>query len=1100
MKDRKRLQKVLVSSLPLWVIAAAACSGTAFGQSSTIVPITVPGAVSVTVNDLGPSGHIVGSYQGASRRAFMYYSNSVVDLGTFGGTIAVANAVNAAGAVAGYSSRSGDRIFRSFRYTGGVLRDLGGLGGLTNSANSINSAGQITGHSTINDSIPTIRAVIHNGSALASIPTLGGNLGYGLKINDAGQVAGESTISGNSPTRVFFYNGAVRDLGTLGGSHSRFGDMNNAGMIAGYSYLPGDGQFHAFLHDGTAMIDLDTLGGSSSRASRINQNGDVIGDSTLPGDLVSHGFLFQGGPMRDLGHLGGDSSSARAINNLGQVVGTSLNASGRARAFLWENGVMNDLNDRLPASSGWELSEANFVNDAGQIAGTGFLNGQPAVFLMTLLVPSNQPPIANAGADVTVECTGALTTVRLDGRGSSDPDGDPLTYQWNVNGVALGAMAVLDVDFPPGSHTVTLIVNDPAEEVGVDTMVVNIVDTTAPSFNCPGAMTISVQGNCQTTVPDFITSLVIADTCDSAASLVRSQTPAPGSTVGVGNHQIVLTVTDTAGNVARCELTLTVADTTAPVFDCPAPMTVAAQQNCQAAVPDLVSALSATDDCTAAAALVRSQTPAPGTAINAGSHQIVLTIADAAGNAAQCVVTLTVTDSTAPIFNCPPPMTVSAQANCQAAVPDLVSSLAVSDDCTTMAALIRSQAPAAGTIVGLGNHQIVLTVTDASGNTAQCTMILTVADTTPPVLNCPAPITVSAQQNCQATVPDLVSGLAASDNCTASALLTRTQVPAADALVGLGSHQIVLTVTDAAGNVASCVVLLTVADTTPPVFICPSPMNLSALENCEAAVPDLISALNASDNCAAGASLTRTQIPAAGTLVGVGNHQVALMIGDAAGNVARCTVTLTVADATPPSFVCPEAIRLVADNNGQAALPNLLAELAVSDNCTASSQLLLIQQPAAGTLLSSGSHDVIISATDASGNSSRCTVRVTVAGAAQDTKPPVIRVVAANPACLRPTGEWVPVTIKVVARDDTDPNPDCRIVSVEVNQPDDPCDTTSPDWKITGKLTLKLRAENYSHKGPRVYTIRVACTDKAGNRSTKVTHVFVQKAKKCPPH
>jgi probable HAF family extracellular repeat protein len=75
--------------------------------------------------------------------------------------------------------------------------------------------------------------------------------------------------------------------------------------------------------------------------------------------------------MTDLGTLPGDVvfSSALGINNKGQVVGTSRDARGNQRAFLWQDGVMTDLNTLIPASSPLFLFAAQAINSRGQIAG-----------------------------------------------------------------------------------------------------------------------------------------------------------------------------------------------------------------------------------------------------------------------------------------------------------------------------------------------------------------------------------------------------------------------------------------------------------------------------------------------------------------------------------------------------------------------------------------------------------------------------------------------------------------------------------------------------------------------------------------------------------
>src|SRR5439155_13853190 len=80
--------------------------------------------------------------------------------------------------------------------------------------------------------------------------------------------------------------------------------------------------------------------------------------------------------------------------------------------------------------------------------------------LFSIEIASNRPPVANAGPDQVVECSGgAQATVRLDGSASSDPDGDPLTFTWTgAFGTRTGA--VVEVSLPLGVHIATLTVND----------------------------------------------------------------------------------------------------------------------------------------------------------------------------------------------------------------------------------------------------------------------------------------------------------------------------------------------------------------------------------------------------------------------------------------------------------------------------------------------------------------------------------------------------------------------------------------------------------------------------------------------------------------
>ncbi len=112
----------------------------------------------------------------------------------------------------------------------------------------------------------------------------------------------------------------------------------------------------------------------------------------------------------------------------------------------------------------------------------------------TVILP-NQPPVADAGMDVNLECTsGEGTPVTLDGSGSSDPDStegtndDIVLFEWftdfgTPDEVEIGTGMTLDTTLELGTHTITLRVTDSEDETDTDEIVVEIVDTTPPTLS-----------------------------------------------------------------------------------------------------------------------------------------------------------------------------------------------------------------------------------------------------------------------------------------------------------------------------------------------------------------------------------------------------------------------------------------------------------------------------------------------------------------------------------------------------------------------------------------------------------------------------------------
>ena len=114
----------------------------------------------------------------------------------------------------------------------------------------------------------------------------------------------------------------------------------------------------------------------------------------------------------------------------------------------------------------------------------------------------NAPPVADAGPDQTIDVG---QTVQLDGSGSHDPDGDPLTFDWSFVSVPSGSGAVLDdphavdpafIADAPGVYVVQLVVHDGSRSSAPDTAIISTTNT-APVADAGPDQTVAVGATVQ---------------------------------------------------------------------------------------------------------------------------------------------------------------------------------------------------------------------------------------------------------------------------------------------------------------------------------------------------------------------------------------------------------------------------------------------------------------------------------------------------------------------------------------------------------------------------------------------------------------------------
>lgn len=244
----------------------------------------------------------------------------------------------------------------------------------------INELGHIAGANNL-------EAYLWRNGTTSALGSLEGGYTFSYDINDLDQVIGTSYCSSINRYRGFLWqNGSMVDIGGfLPTGETRPSAINNAGRIVGSASnatteLP-------FVYDGGTFSALPIpTGFVRGEANGLSDNGLNIAGTSRESNFFtnSQATAWIGGTTIALGTLGFGASRAHDVNDRGQVVGSlGVHDTDPVAAFLWENGMMYNLNSLLIDAPGYNVRQAFGINNFGQIVGNANFGDQIRAVLLT---------------------------------------------------------------------------------------------------------------------------------------------------------------------------------------------------------------------------------------------------------------------------------------------------------------------------------------------------------------------------------------------------------------------------------------------------------------------------------------------------------------------------------------------------------------------------------------------------------------------------------------------------------------------------------------------------------------------------------------------
>lgn len=280
--------------------------------------------------------------------------------------------------------------------------------------------------------------------------------------------------------------------------------------------------------------------------TKLDGSGRRVYSTYLGSSNFKRGFGIVADPVSNVFVTGTNLLRKISADGTSLVYSRTLNGEGQDVALDAQGGVyVTGLTTTTTVAA--KCTPGNFCateNVAQEDPGGGLRDAFVVKF-----ATDNHAPTANASA----------TPGLLDGSGSTDPDGDPLVYEWkDAGGNVVGNTAQVAVTLGPGTYTFTLTVSDRRGRFDSDTVTLTIADTTPPVLILPGNITAVA------TIPAGATVQYTATATDNVdGSLTPSCDYASPHVFEVGRYPVNCTATDSSGNTASGSFQVTVIASTA---------------------------------------------------------------------------------------------------------------------------------------------------------------------------------------------------------------------------------------------------------------------------------------------------------------------------------------------------------------------------------------------------------------------------------------------------------------------------------------------------------------------------------------------------------